>query len=450
MTDRSNFSNGDVTQNGNTFEEAHVLPKMKVLSGSLMLAGIVHMLVGMTGVIGMLMRYVGPLTVVPTLILVTIPQAFVLVKFCEPSWTVTLTTALSSIGFAMYLEGRNMPIPIWSKDKGFTIIHYPLQQVISVLLGIVVGLCLSAILTVTNVFSDDPSSPDYRARIDSSLGDISSSHWFYLPYPGQFGAPTFSVGIFITYLIPTLVSILDSIADYYACAKIVQAPPPPFHAMNRGLATEGFFSFLAGSFGAGHATTTYGPNIGLIGITKVGSLRVFQIFGLQLAFVAIIGKLSACFIAIPYPVIGGINIILAGSFFGIIFSNLSYVNLNSTRNVIVIGMALVLGLMIPHWAKQNMDKFETGIQQITSLVQILMTNANFIGGFVACLLDNTLPGTRKDRGMLTWMGVGSDEQVRSSVYMESTEVYDIPFITDILRKFKIAKYIPISPTFHRK
>ncbi|XP_021345910.1 solute carrier family 23 member 2-like [Mizuhopecten yessoensis] len=113
-------------------------------------------------------------------------------------------------------------------------------------------------------------------------------------------------------------------------------------------------------------------------------------------------------------------------------------------------MALVLGLMIPHWAKQNMDKFETGIQQITSLVQILMTNANFIGGFVACLLDNTLPGTRKDRGMLTWMGVGSDEQVRSSVYMESTEVYDIPFITDILRKFKIAKYIPISPTFHRK
>ncbi|XP_021345961.1 solute carrier family 23 member 1-like [Mizuhopecten yessoensis] len=91
MTDRSNFSNGDVTQNGNTFEEAHVLPKMKVLSGSLMLAGIVHMLVGMTGVIGMLMRYVGPLTVVPTLILVTIPQAFVLVKFCEPSWTVTLT-----------------------------------------------------------------------------------------------------------------------------------------------------------------------------------------------------------------------------------------------------------------------------------------------------------------------------------------------------------------------
>ena len=36
--------------------------------------------------------------------------------------------------FAVYLEGWQMPIPIWTKSKGFHIIRYPLQQVLAVCL----------------------------------------------------------------------------------------------------------------------------------------------------------------------------------------------------------------------------------------------------------------------------------------------------------------------------
>ena len=38
---------------------------------------------------------------------------------------------------------------------------------------------------------------------------------------------------------------------------------------SRGIAIEGFCSFIAGLLGCGHATTTYGGNIGAIGVTKV-------------------------------------------------------------------------------------------------------------------------------------------------------------------------------------
>ncbi|XP_060063943.1 solute carrier family 23 member 2-like [Ylistrum balloti] len=277
-------------------------------------------------------------------------------------------------------------------------------------------------------FDNNPKDIDVQC-IGKSGGKRTISYQLRLIRPdlvllqigGQFGSPTISVGIFITYLIPTLISILDSIADYYACAKVVNAPPPPFHAITRGLATEGFFSFLAGSFGVGHATTTYGGNIGIIGVTKVGSLRVFQMFGVQLVVVAMIAKLSACFVAIPYPVIGGTTFIMTGSFFGIIFSNLSFVNLNSTRNLVVIGMSLLCGLMIPLWSKQNMDKLETGIQQLTYLVKILMTNASFMGGLAACLLDNTLPGTREDRGILAWKNDLNDEETDTPDYQENTD-----------------------------
>jgi len=88
---------------------------------------------------------------------------------------------------------------------------------------------------------------------------------------GQFGPPSFSATALVGFLIATLISILDSIGDYYACARTCLVPPPPSHAVNRGIAIEGLCSFFSGTVGCGHATSTYGGNIGAIGLTKVGS-----------------------------------------------------------------------------------------------------------------------------------------------------------------------------------
>ena len=63
--------------------------------------------------------------------------------------------------------------------------------------------------------------------------------------------------------------ILDSIGDYYACAKVSNVPAPPSHAVNRGIMIEGLCTFISGTLGCGHATGTYGGNIGAIGLTKV-------------------------------------------------------------------------------------------------------------------------------------------------------------------------------------
>lgn len=47
------------------------------------------------------------------------------------------------------------------------------------------------------------------------------------------------------------------------------APPPPVHAINRGIATEGLGTILAGLWGSGNGTNTFGENVGAIGVTKV-------------------------------------------------------------------------------------------------------------------------------------------------------------------------------------
>ena len=79
-------------------------------------------------------------------------------------------------------------------------------------------------------------------------------------------------------MIATMISILDSIGDYYACAKICRVPPPPSHAVNRGIMVEGLCSFLSGAVGCGHATSTNGGCIGAIGVTRVRACLQFISF----------------------------------------------------------------------------------------------------------------------------------------------------------------------------
>lgn len=67
----------------------------------------------------------------------------------------------------------------------------------------------------------------------------------------------------------TVSSIIESVGDYFAAARLSGAPLPPAHAINRGIMFEGVSSIISGLVGAGHATTSYSANIGIIGITKV-------------------------------------------------------------------------------------------------------------------------------------------------------------------------------------
>lgn len=91
----------------------------------------------------------------------------------------------------------------------------------------------------------------------------------FVIHTGQYGSFGFDITAFVGFILATIMSILDSVGDYYACARACGVPPPPAHGLNRGIAIEGLCSAISGAVGCGHATTTYGGNIGAIGITRV-------------------------------------------------------------------------------------------------------------------------------------------------------------------------------------
>ena len=52
---------------------------------------------------------------------------------------------------------------------------------------------------------------------------------------GQWGRPTFSTAGVFGMLSGVIAGMVESIGDYYACARMSGAPPPPDHAINRGM-----------------------------------------------------------------------------------------------------------------------------------------------------------------------------------------------------------------------
>ena len=52
---------------------------------------------------------------------------------------------------------------------------------------------------------------------------------------GQWGRPTFSTAAVFGMLAGVIAGMVESIGDYYACARLSGAPPPPDHAINRGV-----------------------------------------------------------------------------------------------------------------------------------------------------------------------------------------------------------------------
>ncbi|XP_053374769.1 solute carrier family 23 member 1-like isoform X2 [Mercenaria mercenaria] len=427
------------------YDQASVLDKVQRLEGSLMIAGALHMLVGLTGIVGLLINFIGPVTIVPALTVIGIYIYKATTKFAKTQWGVSMLTVCLAMVLSFYLRMKKTPIPVWSPGRGFRI----------VLISCIVGWLVSAILTACDVIPNDPLSDSYYARTDSRLEVIGETSWFIFPYPGQFGPPGFDTGALITFLMGTLSSVIDSIGDYYACAKVCDAPPPPKHAANRGIAIEGFMSFIGGWSGASHATSTFGGNIGAIGITRVASLRVFQLVGIIFTVFGVIGKIGAIFVTIPYSVIGGMMMINFGVLIGVMLSNLQFIDLSSTRNLGIIGMSILMAMMLPYWVEITPNAIQTGVPTLDSVFTMFLANPAFVAFVLACFMDNTMPGTEEERGLSAWkasMGVEketniSEKSTKDEIRLRKLRktIYTVPFSKQLVKRFKCLRFLPFYP-----
>ncbi|XP_025096398.1 LOW QUALITY PROTEIN: solute carrier family 23 member 2-like [Pomacea canaliculata] len=391
---------------------------------------------------GLLLRYIGPLSVAPTIALIGLSLTHVVVFFAKVQWGIASLTVVLVLVFSLLLGRHRQPCLSWSRDRGFHVTRLPLVQLLSVLMAMVVSWLTSHILTVTEVFPNNVNSSYYMARTDVRLHVLREAPWITFPYPFEFGLPTVSAAGFLGMLAATLSSVVESIGDYYAAARICHAPIPPPSAMNRAIAIEGVASVFSGMMGAGHATTSYTHNTGAIGITKVASLRVFQLAGVLLIVCSMSSKVGAVLTLVPDPVVGGVLGVILGLVASVGLSIAFYADMKSSRNMTVLGVSLFFGLTLPQWVSELSRRIATGSSDLDQILKVVLGTPMTVGGIMGCILDNVIPGTPEERGLVKWRQMQSAPNDSCS-----SQIYDIPYITDFLRKIKVCSYLPVSPTY---
>ena len=350
--------------------------RMQHVQGAIIVGSVFEIGIGMTGLVGKLLRFVGPITIAPTIALI----GLALFKFGAPMagthWPIGGLTIILIILFSQYLKSRYRSIEL-----------YP------ILLAILTAWAVAAIFTIMDIFTEN--HPSF-----TSMENLKNAPWFRVPYPLQWGIPQFGIAAFVGMLAGYIASIVESIGDYYACARLSGAEIPNERTINRGITFEGSGCFIAGIFGTGNGTTSYSENIGAIGLTRVGSRRVVQAGAIIMIMMGTVSKFGALFTTIPSPIVGGMYCAMFGMITAVGLSNLQFVDLNSTRNLFILGFAFFMGLSVPEYFASHPLILEP--EWLANIINTLGSTGMAVGAFIALLLDNTVPGTDEERGLTAW------------------------------------------------
>ncbi|XP_056140345.1 solute carrier family 23 member 1 [Lampris incognitus] len=422
-------------------------PRMREVQGAIIVSSVVEVLIGLIGLPGLLLDYIGPLTVTPTISLIGLSVFTTAGDRAGSHWGLSALCILLIVVFSQYLRDWALPVPAFSRKKGFIVSRVYLFKMFPIILAIMVVWLVCYILTLTDVLPSDPSRYGHRARTDARGDIMAMSPWFRVPYPCQWGLPTVTVAGVLGMFSATLAGIVESIGDYYACARLSGATPPPVHAINRGIFTEGVCCIIAGLLGTGNGSTSSSPNIGVLGITKVGSRRVVQ-YGAGIMFLlGSVGKFTALFASLPDPILGGMFCTLFGMITAVGLSNLQNVDMNSSRNLFILGFSMFFGLTLPKYLDTHPGSVQTGVTELDQVLTVLLSTEMFVGGLLAFCLDNTIPGTRVERGLLNWRSESSGTSSSNNPTGEQTSSYDFPLGMGLVRRAQWLRWIPICPSF---
>ncbi|NXE93059.1 S23A1 protein, partial [Menura novaehollandiae] len=418
-------------------------PRMREIQGAIMVSSLVEVVIGFLGLPGALLSYIGPLTVTPTVSLIGLSVFQAAGERAGSHWGIAVLTIFLIVLFAQYLRQVAICLPGYRRGHGFVLLRIQIFKMFPIILAIMVVWLFCYALTRAGVFPSQPEEYGYKARTDARGEILSVAPWFRVPYPCQWGLPTVTSAAVLGMFSATLAGIIESMGDYYSCARLAGAPPPPVHAINRGIFIEGISCIIAGLLGTGNGSTSSSPNIGVLGITKVGSRRVIQYGAGIMIVLGTIGKFTALFASLPDPVLGGMFCTLFGMITAVGLSNLQFVDMNSSRNLFVMGFAMFFGLTLPNYLDSHPGAISTGVAELDQILTVLLTTEMFVGGTIAFVLDNTIPGTQEERGLVQWKA-GAHSDSTSSASLRS---YDFPFGMGAVRSSRWLRRVPICPVF---
>ncbi|HPI97420.1 MAG TPA: solute carrier family 23 protein [Synergistales bacterium] len=344
---------------------------MQYIGGALILGGLLLGLVGYTRLVGKLKKYIGPITIGPTIMAIGFSLAPVAVGMNAANyWPASLGVVFLIFLFSLRSDNKFL-------------------NIFSILSAVVIVYVLSLVASLSGLIQ-----AGHPVFID--LQNVFAAPWFKFTGIAPWGMPKFSLMAFGAILAGFFAVFIESIGDYFNVSNAAGLEDPSEETINRGIGAEGIGCVIGGLAGA-VACTSYTENIGLIGLTGVASRNVVRAGAVILLVMSLIGKLGALIATIPTPIIGGCYIALFGIIGALGIQALMRADMNSQRNVMIVGFAFLMALGLPSWVGEHKDLFfSLGI--IGEIVWAIGNTAMAVAGISACILDNLIPGSQKERG----------------------------------------------------
>lgn len=253
-------------------------------------------------------RLFPPVVIGPVIILIGLSLSGSAVNMAKKNWILAFVSLVTAI--LVLALGRG------------------LLKLVPVVCGIIVGYIVSIFMNAVD------------------FSEVLSAPWFALPPSiAHFQMPQFAWEPFL-YMIPVAIApVIEHIGDVYVVGAVARKDFVADPGLHRTMCGDGL-ACLASAFFGGPPVTTYSEVTGAMSITKVTSPQVIRIAATTAIVFSVIGKLAALLRSIPAAVLGGIMLLLFGTIASVGVQNLIQhkVNLDKTRNIIIISVTLTMGI----------------------------------------------------------------------------------------------------------
>ncbi|KAK4777570.1 hypothetical protein SAY87_017757 [Trapa incisa] len=370
---------------------------MRWMQGALIVASFFQMIMGFVGFWRIFARFLSPLSAVPFVTLVGLglyANGFPNVARC-------IEIGLPELIILVIISQH---VPHFMRSRRAVFERY------AVLVSVMMVWAFAAILTVSGTYDRRPPKTQFSCRVDRS-GLLRAAPWIRFPVPFHYGSPKFNAGDVFAYMAAALVALIESSATFIAASRFASATPLPPSVLSRGAGWLGLSTFNSGIFGTAVGSTALVENVGLLGLTRVGSRRVIEISAGFMLFFSVLGKFGAILASIPIPIFAAVYCVLYAYVAAAGLGFLQFCNLNSFRTKFIIGFSLFMGLSIPQYFNQYLftsgyGPVHTHSRAFNNIVQVIFTSAATVALLVGFLLDRTHSvgheHVRKDSGRHWW------------------------------------------------
>ncbi|KAL0440861.1 UNVERIFIED_CONTAM: Nucleobase-ascorbate transporter 6 [Sesamum radiatum] len=359
---------------------------MRATQGALIVASTIQIVLGFSGLWRNIARFLSPISAVPLVAL----AGFGLYEFGFPGVAKCVEIGLPELVLLVFFS-QYLPHLIRPGKHIF--------DRFAVIITVVIVWIYAHLLTVGGAYNGRSLKTQTSCRTDRA-GLIDAAPWIRIPYPFQWGAPSFDAGEAFAMMMAAFVALVESTGALIGASRHASATPLPPSILSRGVGWQGVGILLSGLFG-----------------TANGSSVSMEIRG---CFASIPASITAALYCVffAYVGVGGLSF-------------LQFCQLNSFRNKFILAVSIFLGLSVPQYfneytAINGYGPTHTHARWFNDIVNIPFSSEAFVAGILAFFFDNTLdkkdPQIRKDRGKHWW------DKFRSfKTDTRSEEFYSLPF-----------------------